>query len=171
MQIRNMRESGIGVAGEIFGILTRPARAWILAVFPLLFCLMVSGWLSEEKIFILLTLFVVGFGAMGVVWFYDVHGNGFLLNPLVLSSLLTFVVGFGVSNYVLLTDVDQVDYYLGTDAYQYLNKTMILASFAMVSLMGRVQEWSRTLVGEKMASIRYRKEISSKRIPTRIIGS
>jgi hypothetical protein len=164
MRSSGTREPGMGVAGEIFGILTRPARAWILAVSPLLIFLMVSGWLSEERIFILLTLFVVGFGVMGVVWFYNVHGNGFLLNPLVLSTLLTFVVGFGASNYVLLTEVGQVDRFLDTDPYRYLNKAMILIFFAMVSLWAGYRsgagpwltgKWIRSGVGKKYLRREY----------------
>ena len=128
-----MRNPGMSVAGDYFSVLTRPSLVWILAAAPLLVQFGSSGWVSEENIFIFFSLFVVGFGVAGALWFRKTYGKGFLLNPLV-SSCSVFVIGFGVSNYVLFTDADVVDYYLGADAYVYLNKAMILTLFAMISL-------------------------------------
>ncbi|TFH40025.1 MAG: hypothetical protein E4H01_17275, partial [Lysobacterales bacterium] len=129
-----IRDPETGMTRETFGILPRHALTWILAVISLSACLMVSEWFPEEKVFIFLTLYIVGFTAMGAAWVYRERRSCLLIDPFVLSSLLTFSIGFGISNYVLLAEWDQVDYFLGTDAYRYLNKAMVLAYFALFSL-------------------------------------
>ncbi len=119
---------------------------------PLLVQFGSSGWVPEENMFVFFSLFVVGFGVIGTLWFRKLYGKGYLLNPLVLSSLYVFVIGFGVSNYVLFTATDAVDYYLGADAYVYLNKAMILTVFAMVSLWAGYRSGAGTWLAGKWDS-------------------